>query len=241
MLMWTTKRGVFGGALSALLLLFVQSASAVPSSMQFLEFTEPLDTPTGFNPVGFPATIDHVIVPQPGGLPGVFSTAVADGFGLVITNCAIINGDHGAGCQSEQPEFSSGFTLVVDVELVSVPDDHGGEDTLIFMSAIEPVITYQLHQVSVIDDPTPIPGYNFTFTPFTLAAIPIDPATTYYYAGFVMNQVGDTATFRIDVDGDHSTAGTLLPTGWTAWVVPEPSTAMLVGLGLAMFSRRRRG
>ena len=92
-----------------------------------------------------------------------------------------------------------------------------------------------------MSDPTPIPGYDFTFTPFTLAAIPVDPTTSYYYAGFIMNLVGDKATFRIDVAGDHSAAGTLLPIGWTAWVVPEPSTAMLVGLGLAMFGRRRRG
>jgi len=207
-----------------------QPALALP--VHFLEIGT---APTGFDPNGFPMPVD-VMLPLTADVRPVTSGAVVDGFGLNIGTCFILNEAPGAGCQSSQPVGSTGFTLIVDITLVSVPDAAIGQDSLIFFTALPPVPTYSLSDVSVIVDPTPVGG--FTFTPFTTASYTISPSTTYYYLGFFMG-LGDTATFRVDVTGDHSAAGMPITFATNGWVVPEPSTAVLLGLGLAVMSRRR--
>jgi len=225
-----TRGAWFAGALVALGLL-AQPAAALP-----VQYLQQSSSPTGFSPTGFPMPVD-VEIPVEGDVRGVFTGATADAYGLDIGFCLIPNESPAGGCQSAQPAGSSGFTLIVDFTLASVPDDVQEQPALIFLSALPPTPTYALEDVSVIVDPDPITG--FTFTPFTTASFAAGPATTYYYLGFFLSQ-GDSATFRMEIDGDHSGAGQPLQLGANAWVVPEPGTAVLVGSGLLALGLRRR-
>ena len=228
------RRAAGMAAFGALLVLLAQPVAAVPMPVQFLEMGT---SPTGMDPSGFPMPVD-VNLPLTADIRPVVTGSVADGLGLSVANCFIINESPGAGCQLAQPVGSSGFTLVVDITVLSVPNDvtASGSTPLIFFSAMPPVPTYGVSDVSVIVDPDPIAG--FTFTPFTALDFALSPTMTYYYLGFFLD-LGESATFRVDVTGDHSGAGMPLAFAANGWVVPEPGTAVLMGAGLLLLARRR--
>jgi hypothetical protein len=211
-------------------------ASAIP--VQFLEVGPPLPTPTpptGFSSTNFPMPID-IPIPLDADVRPAGTGVGANGFELSLNLCILINESPGSGCQSVQPTGSTGYTQIVEITLVRAPDDAPDTGSLIFFSGMPAIPTYSLADVSFIVDPDPIGGY--TFTPFTTASFTPTPSMTYYYLGFILTE-GQTATFRVDVAGDHSMAGTDLVFAANAYLVPEPSTALLVGTGLLLLARRR--
>jgi hypothetical protein len=219
--------------LLATLALSLAAAPAVAIPVQFIEVGT---APIGFSSSNFPTPVD-ILLPLNADVRPVSIGAVADGFGLSMSTCFLINEFPGSGCQAFQPAGSTGFTLIVDITLLTVPTGAADKDSLIFFSALPPVPSYSVSDVSVIvNDLTPIPG--FTLTPFTTASFTPAPSMTYYYLGFVLRE-GESATFRVDVTGDHSMAGSPLIFAANGYVVPEPGTALLVGLGLVALAYRR--
>ena len=224
-------RGGWFGLLVMFLLGAAIPAAAVEIPVQFLQ----LGSPTGMNPSGFPTPVDFTVTAASDIRP-VSGGVVTDGFGVDLNVCAIINEIPGAGCQSTQPPGSSGFSLYVDMTLLSEPDGLT-DPSIIFFTTLPSIPTYTVSQVSLIVDATPEPGF-FDPTPFTTARYAAGPGIDYYYLGFQLG-VGDTARFRVDVDGDHSGAGQTLIFGASGLVVPEPSTALLLAAGLLVLSRHR--
>jgi len=215
---------------------FVLALAAAPASALPVQFIEVGTAPIGFNSTNFPMPVDIPLALE-ADVRGAGTGVGPTGFELSVATCTLINESPGAGCQSVQPTGSTGYTQIVDITLVSLPSDTTGTESLIFFSALPPVPTYTVTQVSFIVNPTPIGGFT-TFTPFTTASYSPNSSMTYYYLGFVLS-VGETARFRVDVAGDHSMAGTPLIFAANGVVVPEPGTALLVGLGLVVLARRR--
>ena len=230
----TTKRMQLLALLGALCALAAGPAQAIPMPVQFLQVGT---APTGFDPNGFPLPVDFAL-PLSADIRPVGSGTLNDAFGIGLSTCFILDEAPGAGCQTSQPFGSTGFTLIVSMTLLSAPDDAQGQDSLIFFTALPPVPTYDVSQVSVVIDPDPVPGQAFTFTPFSTTSFTFGPSMTYYYLGFFLG-VGETATFLVDVTGDHSGAGAPLVFAANGWVVPEPGTAVLLGTGLLLLARRR--
>lgn len=212
------------------------AAPAMATPVQFLEFGT---APTGFDPNGFPLPVD-VVIPPGSDLRPAPAGFFPDGFGLSLGCTYFFNEAPTtpvSGCTAQQQPGSTGYTLVVEMTLSSIPlDVPADQDSLIFFAALPPVPTYAISDVSVIVDPDPIGG--FTFSEFTSSSLMLGPTTTALYLGFWLSQ-GETATYRVDVTGDHSAAGAPLAFGAAGWVVPEPGTALLVGVGLAIMARRR--
>lgn len=215
---------------------FVLVWVAAPASALPVQFIEVGTSPIGFNPTNFPMPVD-IPLALDADVRGAGTGVGPTGFELSVSTCTLINESVGAGCNPIQPTGSTGYTQIVDITLVALPEDATGTESLIFFSALPPVPTYTVTQVSFIVNPTPIGGYD-TFTPFTTASYSPNSSMTYYYLGFVLN-VGETARFRVDVAGDHSMAGMPLVFAANGVVVPEPGTAMLVGIGLFVLARRR--
>ena len=219
------------GLLGALWMGLAPSASAVEIPVQFLQ----LASPTGMNSSGFPTPVDFILTSESDIRP-VSGGTVPNSFGIDLSVCAIINENPGGGCQSTQPAGSSGYSLYVDMTLLSEPDDLT-DPSLIFFTSLPAVPTYSVSQVSLIVDATPEPGF-FDPTAFTKARYASAAGIDYYYLGFVLG-VGETASFRVDVEGDHSAAGEIVAFGASGLVVPEPSTAILLAAGLLVLGRHR--
>ena len=227
------RRTLFGRAwmvagLFGLIMVFLSNlASASPVPIHFLE----MGAPTGMESVDFPTPVDVNLSPA-SDFRAIAAGPVVDGFGIGLSFCAILNENPGAGCQTAQPAGSTGFSLFVDLTLLSEPDDVT-EPSLIFFSTLFEAPTYSLDQVSMIWDAEPAPGFDPT--PFTTARYPAGDPGHYYYLGFWLTE-GDSVSFQVDVAGDHSAADQLLPLGATAVVIPEPSTALLLVSGLMLLT-----
>ena len=215
--------GLFG-----LSMLFLSTpALALPVPIQFLE----MGTAKGMEPIDFPTPVNVNLSPA-SDFRTIAAGSVVDGFGIGLSFCAILNENPGAGCQTAQPAGSTGFSLFVDLTLLSQPDDVT-EPSLIFFSTLFEAPTYSLDQVSMIWDADAAP--DFDPTPFTTARYSASETVRYYYLGFWLTE-GDSVSFQVDVAGDHSAADQLLPLGATAVVIPEPSTALLLVSGLMLLT-----
>ncbi len=222
-----------------LIAVFALVSAATPAKAIPVQFLEIGTSDTGFSPSNFPTPVDLVIPLDANDRPAPM-TPVTGGYGLNMTTCILANEPVTSGCDDRLIPGSTGFTMIVDITLATVPVDAVGMDSFIFFSALPAVPTYSVTDISfIVDDPTPVPGH--TITPFTTASFTPTLSMTYYFLGFILSE-GESATFRVDVTGDHSMANPVTDKvvfRAAGYVIPEPSTAVLVGLGLLVLARRR--
>lgn len=230
--MMKRSRRVVQAFIAVLALAFVAApAGAIP--VQFLEIGA---NDTGFSPSNFPLPVDVVIPLDVNDRPASMEPALGE-FGLNVTTCILANEPVSSGCDPTLIPTSTGYTMIVDITLASVPADAVGMDSFIFFTALPPVPTYSVTDVSfIVNDLTPVPGH--TITPFTTASFTPTPSMSYYYLGFVLAE-GESASFRVDVTGNHSMTTEKLIFRASGYVIPEPGTAVLVGMGLLVLARRR--
>jgi len=206
-----------------------------------------------------PATIDPVFGFESVGLEGLpvgtmngdddFLTAGEAGFpgGLDIelmgtaNNICIFTASSTA-CQSSTAGITGAWSAYVTFEISAVnPSVIDGPFTL-FLTGLEPGGLYAASEVTIELDPTLEPGLDvsgitgFNLRPFGHVIDETFTPTEYDYIGW-QAQVGDTFSFRYDVSTAPGVRGTpsLTANGISRVIlpIPEPGTALLMGIGLA--------
>lgn len=146
-------------------------------------------------------------------------------------------------CRSSTLGITGGYSVIMTLTVSAVnTNDIQGPFTL-FLSGLAGT-SYAASEVAVELDPTvptalnttAVPNFvwNGSFTPLVRVNDVADAPTIYDYVGWSVAGVNDSVTFRYDVSSAPGTRGTpqLMANATTA-VVPEPGTALLMGLGLA--------
>jgi hypothetical protein len=192
---------------------------------------------------GFFGAADNVVGPSDVGFTGSAEGQV----------CILFASAPGV-CQAsivEDAPYAVIMTLeIADINGITAPQLTGVPFTLaITMLDVTNPPLYTANEVTIALDPTAppmldttnVPGFNFdgTFTPFVRIE---DTACTNSggncnYLGWTVDGLGDTVTFRADVAAPgNRMVGPQLMYNAIAVVVPEPGTALLMGLGLAGLS-----
>ena len=145
-----------------------------------------------------------------------------------------------AGGTTCQPGISAGeaYSIVAEVSLVSVDNPIPAGGMYLVLTGVFPTPAYAPDAVRVYASHTEqIPGY--TFTPVsTLSRVALSGVTNYYLGFFFADLNAGPITLRIDVDEMLPGGTPVLMTA--AAYVPEPSTALMLGLGclgLAVYRR----
>lgn len=153
-------------------------------------------------------------------------------------------------CRASTTGITGPYSVLVSIEVTDVSSDLEGLFTL-FLSDVD--TTYSRDDVKIDLDPIApsnldtraVPGFvwNGGFTPFVAVMDETFSPTVYNYVGWTV-QLGSVVTFKYDVlrapAAGQGTPG--LFANATPRIVPEPGTALLMGLGLAgLASVGRRG
>ena len=219
-------------------LLSIGAGSAWATSAHFL----PSPFAVGFDATeaGFPTDVDYVI-PTPVAFVDAGAIAGA-GVDYDLSQCLLLGG--AGACDDTLSAGSDPYTAVVTLTLTSVSQAIPEQGILLFLSGLANTADappYDEDNVGVVLDPGPIAGYDFAFTPFeTITWTSGSSGTTYYYLGFRMFQIGDSVTLRYDVSSQLVGGTPVIETNASYTFVPEPSTAVLMALGLAGLALRRR-
>ena len=182
----------------------------------------------------FQAPVDYQL-----GTIGEFYRASSDGSEPVhfsINGCLLAAG--GTTCQ---PGIAAGqaYSIVAEISLVSVDNPIPPGGMYLVLGGVFPTPAYAADAVRAYASHTEqIPG--FTFTPVsTLSRVALSGVTN-YYLGFFFADANASVTLRIDVDAMLPGGTPVLMTSFA--YVPEPATALMLGLGcLGLAAYRRRG
>ncbi len=156
------------------------------------------------------------------------------------TNVCILFGDE--TCRANTLDVTGAYSVIMTLTVSAVNTDQISGPFTLFLSGLAIGGAYAPSEVSVELNPTlptsldttAVPGFvwNETFTSFTrINDVALAP-DVYDYIGWNVN-VGDSVTFRYEVSTAPGVRGTPQLTANATGVVPEPSTALLMGLGLA--------
>lgn len=166
------------------------------------------------------------------GAPGAFPVNVEGSMDL----CILVDDEV---CRANTGGITSAYSVIMTLTVTSVTASEIDGPFTIFLSDLS--MDYEPGDVAVELDPalpsnlvtTAVPDFvwNDSFTPFVRVH---DELFGLDYVGWTVDGVGDSVTFRYDVATAPSAFGTpQLFTNATSLVVPEPGTALLMGLGLA--------
>ncbi len=205
----------------------------------------------GFDSLGLPpptVTIPDMSVPflDAGEIPGVDVE-------LSGTNAPCILPQGSSICQPSVAGLTGPYSVIqqFQVSAINTPAITGPFTLMVTDLGDAPIVPqYNRGDVSVDLDPMAIPNLddsaipNFDYDPmdgvngFTPIFVVRDdsfaPSTVYTYVGWLVT-LGDTVTFKYDV-AVVNPAGTPQLKGNAVPLVPEPGTALLIGLGLAGLS-----
>ena len=236
---WTALAWVFFG-------LAVTPAAAVPANFDstgtgFISSPELSALPT--------TTIDLSVPLFTAGDSGAGLSFDVDFTGSSGGEVCILTASQSGVCQADLTNVTTAYSAIVTLEISAINTSGITGPFTLLLTMLDlnvPNPGYAPDEVSIALDPTApmpldtsaVPGFNFdgTFSPFVVVE---DQACTNSggncnYLGWTVFGVGDTATMRIDMsmapDGRDSPR---LLFNAVPLVVPEPGTALLMGLGLA--------
>ncbi|MCR9094976.1 MAG: PEP-CTERM sorting domain-containing protein [bacterium] len=166
------------------------------------------------------------------GAPGAFDVNVEGSMSL----CILFNDDV---CRANTGGINGPFSVIMTLTVTAVNTEALGSPFTIFLSALSS--DYAANEVAVELDPTLPADLDTTAVPdfvwnesFSPAVRVTDALFGLDYVGYTVDGVGDSLTLRYDVSRAPTAFGTpQLSTNATSAVIPEPGTALLMGLGLA--------
>jgi hypothetical protein len=200
------------------------------SAVSVFYLDAPDDLKVGFDPTtpDFPTDVDGILP-----LGGPYVPADNQGIAPVqysLEHCFLVVG--GTGCQGTIFEGDA-YSDVVTLTLESVEGGMPSDGIVLFLSGMASFPAYEVDDVAVELDPT---NPDFTFDDFLHLTLTVSESTFHYF-GFELDTIGESVTFQYDV-AEQLLAGT--PVFTTNALVPEPSTALLVGIGLLGLAFRQR-
>ena len=146
-------------------------------------------------------------------------------------------------CQSDVAGINGPYSVFVTFEVTAVHAPGLSGPFTMFLTTLvdnDPANVYAANEMAIELDPTVPVGLDvsgiagFNLRPFVHVIDEIDaPYDIYHHIGWTV-QLGDTVSFRYDVFTAPGTRSTpALAMNAVGRVVPEPGTALLMGLGLA--------
>ena len=168
--------------------------------------------------------------------------ATAGAFDVEVTGstdvCILFNDET---CRASTLGVTGAYSVIMTLTVSAVDGDEIEGPFTLFLSGLAGG-TYAASEVAVELNPTlptnldtsAVPGFvwNDSFTPFVRVNDVTFEPTVYDYVGWNVN-VGDSVTFRYDVSTSPGTRAAPQLTANATTVVPEPGTALLMGIGLA--------
>ncbi|MEM9178003.1 MAG: PEP-CTERM sorting domain-containing protein [Myxococcota bacterium] len=155
------------------------------------------------------------------------------------TDVCILFGDE--TCRASTLGITGPYSVIVSLTVSAVNSSELTGPFTLFLSGLAGT-TYAASEVAVELDPavpaaldtTAVPGFvwNGSFTPFVRVNDTALLPDVFDYVGWTVG-VGDTVTFRYDVASSPAGRGTPQLMANATNVIPEPGTALLMGLGLA--------
>lgn len=170
--------------------------------------------------------------------------AIAGTFDVDVTGstdvCILFNDET---CRANTVGITGPYSIIMTLTVSAVNSSEIQGPFTLFLSGLAGT-AYGASEVAVELDPTvptaldtlAVPSFvwNGGFTPLVRVNDVADSPNLYDYVGWTVSGVGDSVTFRYEVSSSPGTRGVPgLMANATTSVVPEPGTALLMGLGLA--------
>lgn len=239
-------RGAFGGALASttffLASLLLAASPAVATPATYADSFGFLEAGLEALPVGvMDGADDFLMVGEVGSVAGLDVELTGS------TNLCVFTASSPA-CQADTGGITGPYSVLMTITVSAINTDAIDGPFTLFLSGRAGV--YAPSEFTVELNPTlpagldtsGIPGFGFGFMGHIVDET-FGPSTVYHYVGWRMS-LGDTVSFRYDVSTApngrgapqlraNATSSLLVP-------VPEPGTALLMGLGLAGLAMAER-
>ena len=163
------------------------------------------------------------------------------------TDVCILFGD--STCRADTAGITGAYSVIVSIEVSGINTELiGGEDFTLFLSGVTGAyapgeVQIELNPVVLVGlDTSAVPGFEFdgSFDTYSHLVYTSGSGSTYDYIGW-NTRLGDRISFQYDVLTAPGSRGTPQLTANATAVVPEPGTALLMGLGLAGLASVNRG
>ena len=164
------------------------------------------------------------------------------------TDVCILFGD--STCRANTAGITGAYSVIVSIEVSGINTGLIGDaDFTLFLSGVvtgdytPAEVQIELNPVALSDlDTSAVPGFEFdgSFDTYSHLVYTSGSGSTYDYIGW-NTRLGDRISFQYDVLTAPGSRGTPQLTANATAVVPEPGTALLMGLGLAGLASVNRG